>query len=450
MLEKNKKMCYNNRTSKRLWAFCALFPKAWELCDFRFKINSGVELRKGNGGFQVKKFSYIATDAGGKSFRGQEMAEDFKDLQTKLRERNLYVTSYRDLGMNSIEVKYKFKTKEVSFIARQLASMTSAGLSLVRALFILQDQQENKRAKAVLLEIYEEVQKGTSFSDVLKMKPGVFPEMFVSLVAAGEASGTLDQMLTRLSDHFANANKTANKAKSAMVYPMVLLVLLLAVIILLFTKVLPMFSDLGNPEDYSVLTKALLAFSDSLINQWYVYIIVIVGIVVLFFILLRTPATRLKMDELLLKLPKVGKLVSTMYTGRFARNMADLYGAGLQMGECFEKSIAAVNNTYVQKRFEEVVSDIKLGESMSKSIEKTGIFEGMFTSIIYVGEESGTLDTILNKAADYYDEEADAAVTKLVSLMEPLMIIIMGIAIGLFLAGMFPLLYGGMLSAGKT
>ncbi|MCH5204110.1 MAG: type II secretion system F family protein [Oscillospiraceae bacterium] len=397
----------------------------------------------------MKKFSYVATDAGGKTFRGQEMAEDFKDLQTKLRERNMYVTSYRDLGMGSVDVKYKFKTKEVSFISRQLASMTSAGLSLVRALFILQDQQENKKAKAVLLEIYEEVQKGTSFSDVLKMKPGVFPEMFVSLVAAGEASGTLDQMLTRLSDHFANANKTANKAKSAMVYPIVLLVLLLAVIILLFTQVLPMFADLGNPEDYSVLTTALLAFSDSLINQWYIYIVVIVGIVVVMFILLRTPSTRLKMDELLLKMPKIGKLIATMYTGRFARNMSDLYGAGLQMVECIEKSIAAVNNSYVQKRFEEVVSDIKLGESMSKAIEKTGVFEGMFTSIIYVGEESGTLDTILTKAADYYDEEADAAVTKLVSLMEPLMIIIMGIAIGLFLAGMFPLLYGGMLSAGN-
>ncbi|MCH5207723.1 MAG: type II secretion system F family protein [Oscillospiraceae bacterium] len=397
----------------------------------------------------MKKFSYVATDAGGRTFRGQEMAEDFKDLQSKLRERNLYMTSYRDLGMGSIEVKYKFKTKEVSFISRQLASMTSAGLSLVRALFILQDQQENKKAKAVLLEIYEEVQKGTSFSDVLKMKPGVFPEMFVSLVAAGEASGTLDQMLTRLSDHFANANKTANKAKSAMVYPIVLLVLLLAVIILLFTQVLPMFSSLGNPDDYSALTIALLAFSDSLINQWYMYIIVGVGIVVLVFILLRTPATRLKMDEMLLKMPKIGKLVATMYTGRFARNMSDLYGAGLQMVECIEKSIAAVNNSYVQKRFEEVVSDIKLGESMSKAIEKTGVFEGMFTSIIFVGEESGTLDTILTKAADYYDEEADAAVTKLVSLMEPLMIIIMGIAIGLFLAGMFPLLYGGMLSAGN-
>ncbi len=393
----------------------------------------------------MKKFSYVATDANGKTVRGQEMAEDYMELQQKLKERNLYCTKYRDMGANdAVDVKYKFKTKEVSFISRQLASMTGAGLSLVRALFILQDQEENKKAKAVLLDIYEEVQKGKSFSDVLQTKPGVFPELFVSMVAAGEASGTLDQMLNRLSDHFANANKTANKAKSAMVYPVVLLVLLVAVIILLFTAVLPQFGSMMSEEDMTPLSRALMSFSDSLINRWYIYIIVVAAIVVVFWFLLKTPSTRLKMDEILLKIPKVGKLVATMYTGTFARNMSNLYGAGLQMVDCIEKSIAVVGNSYVREKFKEVIANIKLGESMSKSIEKTGIFEGMFTSMIFVGEESGTLDTILSKVADYYDEEADSAITKLVGLMEPLMIIIMGVAIGLFLAGMFPMLYGSM------
>ena len=246
----------------------------------------------------MKKFSYVATDINGKSVRGQETAEDYLDLQQKLKERNLYVTRYRDMGSSGgIDVKYKFKTKEVSFISRQLASMTSAGLSLVRALHILQEQQENKKAKAVLLDIYEEVQKGKSFSDVLYSKPGVFPDMFVSMVAAGEASGTLDQMFIRLADHYAKANKTANKAKSAMVYPMVLLVLLLVVIVFLFTAILPQFAELGNPDDYSLLTKALLAFSDSLINQWYIYIIVIAGIVVVLFFLLKTGLLKLSQVE---------------------------------------------------------------------------------------------------------------------------------------------------------
>ncbi|MGN1339775.1 MAG: type II secretion system F family protein [Oscillospiraceae bacterium] len=397
----------------------------------------------------MKKFSYQATDINGKTIRGQEMAEDYQDLQQKLKERNLYVTRYRDMGANdAIDVKYKFKTKEVSFISRQLASMTSAGLSLVRALHILQEQQENKKAKAVLLDIYEEVQKGKSFSEVLEAKPGVFPDLFVSMVAAGESSGTLDQILTRVSDHFANANKTNNKVKSAMVYPIILLVLALAVVVLMFTMILPTFTSMMDPEDMSPLSKGMMAFSDSLVNYWYIYVIVILALVFAFWFCRRVPAIKLKMDELVLRIPKVGKLLATIYTGRFARNMSNLYAAGLQMVDCIQKSVQVLGNTYINKKFEEAIDNIKLGESMSKAVEKTGIFEGMFTSIIYVGEESGTLDTILAKAADYYEEEGDTAITKLVGMLEPVMIIIMGIAIGLVLAAVFPMLYGGMTSAG--
>lgn len=393
----------------------------------------------------MKKFSYVATDVNGKIVRGQDMAEDYQELQHRLKAKGLYCTKYRDLGAHdAVDVKYKFKTKEVSFISRQLASMTSAGLSLVRALHILQEQQENKKAKAVLLDIYEEVQKGKSFSDVLYSKPGVFPDMFVSMVAAGEASGTLDQILVRVSDHFANANKTGNKVKSAMVYPIILLVLALAVVVLMFTMILPIFAENMASDDMSPLTAAMMAFSDSLVNYWYIYIIAIFALIFLFFICRRTPPIKLKMDELVLKIPKVGALVATIYTGRFARNMSNLYASGLQMVECIEKSVSVLGNSYVSKKFEEVVDNIKLGESMSKAVEKTEIFEGMFTSIIFVGEESGTLDTILAKAADYYEEEADSAIGKLVSMLEPLMIIIMGVAIGLVLAAIFPMLYGGM------
>lgn len=405
----------------------------------------GYPVGRGIGGYPVKKFSYQATDVNGKTVRGQEMAEDYQDLQQKLKEKNLYVTRYRDLGANdAVDVKYRFKTKEVSFISRQLASMTSAGLSLVRALYILQEQQEKPKAKRVLLDIYEEVQKGKSFSEVLESKPGVFPDLFVSMVAAGEASGTLDQILIRVSDHFANANKTNNKVKGALVYPVILLILALAVIILMFTAILPTFANMMSEEDMTPLSRAMLSFSDSLINHWYIYLIVIGVIILLFWVGRKTPSVKLKMDELILRMPKVGKLISTIYTGRFARNMSNLYAAGLQMVDCIEKSVSVLGNSYVNKRFEEVVDNIKLGESMSKAVEKTGIFEGMFTSIIFVGEESGTLDTILSKAADYYEEEGDTAITKLVGMLQPVMIIIMGVAIGLVLAAIFPMLYGGM------
>ena len=159
----------------------------------------------------------------------------------------------------------------------------------------------------MLLDIYEEVQKGKSFSEVLEQKPGVFPDLFVSMVAAGESSGTLDQILVRVSDHFANANKTNNKIKSAMVYPIILLVLALAVIVLMFTMILPTFTSMMDPEDMTPLSKGMIAFSDSLINYWYVYLIVIAAIVVLFWICRRTPAIKLRMDELVLRIAEIGR-----------------------------------------------------------------------------------------------------------------------------------------------
>ena len=356
----------------------------------------------------MKKFSYQATDINGKIIRGQEMAEDYQDLQQKLKERNLYITRYRDLGANdAVDVKYKFKTKEVSFISRQLASMTSAGLSLVRALYILQEQQTNKKAKRVLLDIYEEVQKGKSFSEVLESKPGVFPDLFVSMVAAGESSGTLDQILVRVSDHFANANKTNNKIKSAMVYPIILLVLALAVIVLMFTMILPTFTSMMDPEDMTPLSKGMIAFSDSLINYWYVYLIVIAAIVVLFWICRRTPAIKLRMDELVLRIPKVGKLISTIYTGRFARNMSNLYAAGLQMVDCIEKSVSVLGNTYAKATLNKGAALFVLESANKPAFVAEDLTKGT------LGDTVATIENIYNLPMSGVLEQTDVNAAKL-------------------------------------
>lgn len=393
----------------------------------------------------MKTFSYVATDVNGRSVKGTESAEDYLELVSKLREKNLFCTKYKDLQKNEAsDVKFKFKTKDLAFISRQLSSMLTAGLSLVRALYILQAQQTKPKAKQVLLDIYEEVQKGKSFSEVLGSKPGVFPPLFVSMVGAGEASGSLDTIMTRVSEHYAKDSKTTNKIKGAMTYPIILLVLMLAIMVGMFTLILPMFAGMMDPEDMSPLTKVLLAFSDSLINYWYVYIIAIIVLIVVITVLLKTPKTRFYFDKLILKMPSVGKLIGTIYTGRFCRTMANLFASGLQMVECIEKSVATLGNSYVSEEFKGVIENVKQGEPLSKSIEKTGIFDGMFTSIVYVGEESGMLDDILSKSADFYEEESDAAIGKLVGMMEPLMIIVMGVLIGLFLAAVFPMLYGGM------
>ena len=259
------------------------------------------------------------------------------------------------------------------------------------------------------------------------------------------ANATL--FLTKLQS--SQANKTKNKMKSAMMYPIILGVIMLIVVIALFTFVIPILMGMfSNPDDIPALTKALLAISNSMTNYWYIYIIVIIGLIFGVKYALRVPAVRLKFDRLKCRLPVAGKLLRTIYTGRFARTMSNLFGSGLQMVDCLQKSASVVGNAYIYNEFQNVIDAVKRGESLSASIAKTGIFDGVFTSIIYVGEESGSLDDILEKSADYYDEESDSAITKLVSLLEPIMILVMGILVLIVLMGIYPALFSAYGAAG--
>ena len=394
----------------------------------------------------MTQFSYVATDVNGKKIRGKEMAEDSAELIEKLRQKGLFCTVYRDLQANKAnDVKFKFKTKDLSFFCRQLSAMLTSGVSLVKALHILQAQTENKKMRAILLDIYEEVQKGRSFSEAIATKPGVFPGLFVSMVGAGEASGNLDMIMNRVSEHYAKDSKTQNKVRGAMIYPIVLLVLLLAMMIGMFTFIMPMFKGLmSEGTEMPALSAAMFAISDFFTAYWYLLLIGFIAIVIVFRIILTTPSTKLKWDKMLLGLPKVGGLLRTIYTARFARTMSNLFASGLQMVDCIEKSVGTLGNSYIIKEFEEVIENVKRGEALSTAIARINVFEGMFVSIIYVGEESGTLDQILEKSSDYYDDEADSAIASMVSLLEPVMIILMGVMVACILVAVFPILYSGM------
>lgn len=392
-------------------------------------------------------FSYVATDVNGGTVKGKEYAEDYFELTDKLRDKNLFVTQYSQIEEKDTGAKFVFKTKDLAFICRQLSSMLTAGISLVRSLHILYSQEENKKAKAALLEVYEDVQKGRSFSEAIQSRPGMFPNLFVSMVAAGEASGNLDMIMTRVADFYLDQNRINNKIKGSLTYPIVLLVLLIGVFFGLFIFIMPMFRQLAG-DDIPPLSQAMFAISDFLIPYWWTIVVGIVALVLIIRFAMKAPAVKIKFHELIVKMPRVGPLITTVYTARFARTMANLYASGLQMVDCIEKSVDTLNNGYISLVFKGVVEDVKHGEALSVAIAKTGIFPGIFTSIIMVGEESGALDDILAKSADYYDDEADTAIGKLVGLMEPLMIIFLGVMIGMILAGIFPILYGGMANVG--
>lgn len=393
----------------------------------------------------MKTFIYTATDVQGKVVKNQKMnAEDVNDFLEKIHDKGLFCSSYKEAKGGSGKNLHKFTTKELAYDCRQMSAMLTSGLTLVKSLDIMQREQQKDAPKQIYREIYEEVQKGTSFSDAIKMQGDAFPNFFISMVQAGESSGSLDQVMKKMEDQYASDAKLNNKIKSSMMYPIILCVLCVAIVIILFTFIMPTFKDLLTEEDMHGLTGALFAFSDGFKKFWWVILLVIVALVFVIKYAMKIPDVRYKWDQLIIKMKPVGPLVVKVYTARFGSTLASLYSSGIPMVECLAKSSNILNNLYISKKFETVIDEVKQGETLSVAIQRTGIFESMFTSIIYVGEESGALDTILTKSANFYKEEADEAITRLVGLIEPVMIIFMGTAIGLVIAGILPAIYNSM------
>lgn len=393
----------------------------------------------------MKSFSYVAQDAKGNTVKGVIVADNEQQFMAKMKEKGLYCKDFKESDSDNSKSIYKFNTKELAFCCRQLAAMLTSGLTLVKAIDILCREQEKEKARAIWQDIYENVQKGESFSASLEMYQGSFPDFLISMVGAGESSGSLDVIMQRMSDHYAKENKLKNTIKSAMVYPIILLVLCVVIVIFLFTFIMPTFLDMyEDPESMPFLTKVMGNISDFITTKWYVLIILVAGIAVFIRYALKVPSMRLKVDRLLIKAPSIGPLITKIYTGRFARTLSSLYSSGIPMVECLQRASAVLGNSYIDQCFEDVVDEVKQGETLSSSITRTGIFEPMFCSIIYVGEEAGALDAILEKTSDYYEEESDSAVQRLVSMVEPMLIIFLGLIIGMVVCAIYPALYGSM------
>lgn len=391
----------------------------------------------------MKSFSYVAQDAKNNQVKGTINAENEQEFLKKIKEKGLYVKDYKESDSTESKSMYKFNTKELAFCCRQLSAMLTSGLTLVKSIDILCKEQENEKAKAIWQDIYENVQKGESFSSALEMHVGSFPDFLISMVAAGETSGSLDIIMQRMSDHYAKENKLKNTVKGAMIYPIILLVLCVVIVIFLFTFIMPTFIDMyDDPSTMPALTKVMAAISDFLKTKWYILIIIVAAAFFGIRYALKVPSFRLKVDRLIVKGPGFGPLITKIYTGRFARTLSSLYSSGIPMVECLERASAILGNSYIDEKFVDVVDEVKQGESLSSAITRTEIFEPMFCSVLYVGEESGALDSILEKTSEYYEDESDSAVQRLVSMVEPLLLIFMGIIIGLVVVGIYPALYG--------
>ncbi len=388
------------------------------------------------------RYKYKSITADGRESEGLYVGESESGLISMLKEkRELVLSIERDIQSEAqIEIfKKKVKKKDLALFCRQFYTMISAGLGIVPCLEILVAQTQNKTFKNAIADTYEEVQKGSTLSQSMKLHIDVFPAILISMVEAGEVSGNLDTIMLRMAEHFEKENKIENKVKAAMVYPAVLAVVSVAVVVFMLVVIMPTFIGMfeGSGTELPGPTQMLINLSNSLQTYWYIYTAVIVAIVVGISMYKKTAEGRRFFDSMKLRLPIVKGTSTMLATSRFTRTLSTLLSSGIPLIQAMEIVSRVVNNSIIEERLLLGIENIRKGVSLSRTVKDVGIFPPMVDSMVRIGEESGSLDDMLYKTADFYDEEVEASIQRLTSMIEPLMIVVMGLAIGFLVIAMY-------------
>ena len=383
----------------------------------------------------MPSFKYETIDSAGKIYKGIIDAVNIGEASKALREDGRYISSLAlNSGSGVLSMKIgspMLKTKDLVIICRQLSSLLGAGISVIRALDMLYQQMESKKAKEVIGNIYENIQSGKTLSEAFREQDKALPGIMISMIAAGEESGRLDEVMIRLSAHFEKEAKLKNKVGAAMVYPVILGIVTLGITLGLMIFIVPQFAktlaDLGTP--LPGITRFVLNMSNSLVSFWYIYFVITTVIVLLWRAYLRSEKGRLAWDKFKLKVPIVGKSVKLTSAARFTRTMSTLLQSGINVLQALEITSRTLGNRYLETKLYESRNEIRKGLSLSRSVRNISEFPFMISAMMAIGEESGTLDTILDRAADFFEEEADAATAKMTAAMEPIMIVFMAIIV---------------------
>ena len=392
-------------------------------------------------------YGYKAITKAGKEVKGS-LEADNKDLaMAELRRQELTVI---DLGEQSfltkdidIQIGGWPKARDLSVMCRQFVSMTKAGVSILESLKMLCEQTENKRLQDALKEVRISVEKGETLADSMAEHPKVFPGIMVNMVAAGEASGSLEIALERVATQLERSHKTQAMVKKAMIYPIAVCVVAIIVTIVMLVVVIPnyedMFKDLGTELPW--ITQFYVNLSHGIINYWFIIIPVIIALVFAIRAFAKTDAGKHFFGKIALQAPLFGKLTTKSASSMMARTMSTLLGAGVPLIEAVEIVSGVMSNVYFKEAMEDAKEEITIGMPLSRPLQESGLFPPMVYQMIRIGEESGNTEEMLDKLADYYDEEVEMSVQSLMAAMEPMIIIVLAVVVGgLIAACMMPMM----------
>jgi type IV pilus assembly protein PilC len=387
----------------------------------------------------MAKFIYSATNAQGKKLEGKIEADNREAAINTLRRRRMVVNSIkRDMSL-SFKLGTGISSKDVATFTRQFSAMTSAGLPLLQCLNILEEQAENPAMRSVVKQIGQKIQGGGGLAEALAMHPKIFDSLYCHMVSAGEAGGILDTILARLAEYRESAERLKRKVKGAMTYPAIIVIVAVLVVGILLTFVVPKFAEIFSQGGQALPgpTLVVVTISDFLKNNLLLIILGIVMGIVGFINFHKTPAGRRAVDSFKLKAPGIGNLETKSAVARFCRTLGTLLRSGVSLLDGLEVTSKTVGNVVLEEGLRKTQAAIRGGQGMAEPLKATGMFPPMVVQMVNVGEKTGGLPEMLLKVADFYDEEVDAAVDALTSMIEPLIIVFLGVVVGGILVAMY-------------
>ena len=412
----------------------------------------------------MARFKFTALDAKGKEVHGEIDADSQSMAVARIREKQYFPTKVEELAAGGgaaapakkgggkksamqMELKLpKFlqggvKAKQLTTFTRQMSTLVNAGLPLMRALRVLQRQEKNVALRDAVVQMAESIESGSTFAEALAAHPKIFDRLFVNMVKAGEIGGVLDVVLARLSEFQEKAEKIKGKVKSAMTYPIVVLVMALSILMFLMTYIVPkfadIFGDLMGGKGMPMLTQFVMNASSVMVHRFPVVLIVIVVLVVVVKLLAKTDKGRYGLDQFKLHAPVFGQLISKNSISRFTRTLGTLMSAGVPVLQALNIVKETVGNEVISKAVVTIHDAVKEGENMAPPIASSKVFPPMVVSMVEVGEETGALPDMLMKIADSYDDDVDNAVAAMTSIIEPLLIIFLAVVVGTIVIALF-------------
>lgn len=387
-------------------------------------------------------FKWSGKTSKGRIQSGELTANTKDEVIAQLRRQNIIPTSItkKPKSLFSFSLGGKPKDKDIVIFTRQFATMIDAGLPLVQALEILSKQTENKTLAKTITDIKNDVEGGATYADALKKHPRIFTELYANMVAAGEAGGILDTILNRLSQYIEKAMKLKRQVKSAMIYPAVIVSVAVIVVWVIMVKVIPTFAAMFN-QFKGVLpmpTKIIIGLSNFLGGPGGLLVLaVIIGIIVSIVLFRRTETGKKVIDTILLKLPVVGILVRKVGVAKFTRTLGTLVGSGVPILDGLDITAKTAGNKVIENAVYKVRQAVTEGKTLAEPLAETKVFPPMVTQMISVGESTGAVDNMLNKIADFYDDEVDSAVANLTAMLEPIIMVFLGVVIGFIVIAMY-------------